>query len=83
MLFSKIKNLFLKIKKYSVELVLKCFSGPDIPSTSDERERILPNDDHVNTEEEFIYCCGKCTTEDIENQRLATPAKIVISFNAW
>jgi hypothetical protein len=75
---------FLGIMRYFGELVSKCCSCFDNPSSNDERRPLLPNRDRADRDENLMYCCGKSTSEDdIENLFLATQAKIVISFNAW
>jgi len=68
---------FLGIMRYFGELVSKCCSCFDNPSSNDDRSPLLPKS------EKLIYCCGESTSEDIENLFSATQAKIIISFNAW
>ena len=77
-----LKNL-LRIMRYFGQLVLKCCSGFDNPSSNDERRPLLPSRDLADRDEKLIYCCGESTFEDIENPFSTTQAKIIIRFNAW
>ena len=82
-IFDEICEIILRIKRYIGQLVLKCCSCFDSPSSNDERRPLLPNHDLADRDEKLICCCGESTSEDIENLKPATQAKIVMSFNAW
>ena len=76
-------EFLLRIMRYFGQLVLKCCSCFDNPSSNDERSPLLPNRDLADRDEKLICCSGESTSEDIENLFSATQAKIVMSFNAW
>ncbi len=76
-------EFLLRIMRYFGQLVLKCCSCFDNPSSNDERRPLLPNHDRADRDEKLICCSGESTSEDIENLFSATQAKIVMSFNAW